>query len=67
MLFALKRYDDAAASLYAVLSTGPGWDWTTMIGLYPSVADDQLRSWKEYARETPDRRHRTLFWPIITW
>ncbi len=36
-LFALGRYDEAAATLYAVLSVGPGWDWTTLIGLYPTV------------------------------
>ena len=29
-LFALGRYDEAAATLYAVLSVGPGWDWTTL-------------------------------------
>ena len=27
VLFALHRYEDAAAPLYAVLSVGPGWDW----------------------------------------
>src|SRR5262249_17485209 len=55
VLFALKRYGDAATALYAVLSAGPGWDWTTMIGLYPSVDvyTDQLRSLEEYARENP--------------
>jgi tetratricopeptide (TPR) repeat protein len=36
-LFALGRYDEAAATLYAVLAVGPGWDWPTLIGLYPSV------------------------------
>ena len=36
-LFALGRYDEAAAGLYAVLTAGPGWDWATMIGLYPDV------------------------------
>ena len=36
-LFALGRYDEAATTLYAVLSVGPGWDWTTLISLYPSV------------------------------
>jgi tetratricopeptide (TPR) repeat protein len=36
-LFALKQYDQAAATLYAVLSAGPGWDWTTLIRLYPDV------------------------------
>ncbi len=36
-LFAAGKYDLAAGPLYAVLSVGPGWDWTTMIGLYPNV------------------------------
>ena len=36
-LFALGRYDEEASTLYAVLSAGPGWDWTTLIGLYPDV------------------------------
>jgi len=36
-LFAMKQYDQAAGTLYAVLSAGPGWDWTTLCGLYPSV------------------------------
>jgi tetratricopeptide (TPR) repeat protein len=45
-LFALKRYDEAAAALYAVLSVSPGWDWTTMISLYSdaSVYTEQLRA-----------------------
>lgn len=37
VLFALKRYTDAAAALNAVLAVGPGWDWTTMISMYPDV------------------------------
>jgi tetratricopeptide (TPR) repeat protein len=41
-LFALGRYDEAAAVLYAVLTAGPGWDWATMIGLY-SDADTYTR------------------------
>ena len=36
-LFALGRYDEAAQPLYAVLSVGPGWDWQTLISLYPNV------------------------------
>jgi tetratricopeptide (TPR) repeat protein len=36
-LFALKRYDDAASAAYAVLSAGPCWSWSTMVGLYPDV------------------------------
>ena len=34
-LFALKRFDEAAAVDYAVLTAGPGWNWSTMAGLYP--------------------------------
>ena len=33
----LSQYDQAAATLYAVLSAGPGWDWTTLIRLYPDL------------------------------
>jgi Tetratricopeptide repeat len=36
-LFALKRYDEAASVAYAVLSAGPCWDWSTLVGLYPDV------------------------------
>jgi tetratricopeptide (TPR) repeat protein len=36
-LFALGRFDEAAAALYVVLIAGPGWDWATMAGLYPDV------------------------------
>jgi tetratricopeptide (TPR) repeat protein len=50
-LFALKRYDEAASVVYAVLSAGPGWNWSTLIGLYPSVDPytDQLRALEAYA------------------
>jgi tetratricopeptide (TPR) repeat protein len=37
VLFAAGKYDLAAGPLYAVLSVGPGWDWTTMVNLYPGV------------------------------
>ncbi|MDR3638532.1 MAG: tetratricopeptide repeat protein [Isosphaeraceae bacterium] len=54
-LFALGRYDEAAATLYAVLAVGPGWDWTTMIGLYPNVEvyTAQLRALEGYCSEHP--------------
>src|SRR5262249_17524474 len=50
VLFALGRYDDAAAALYAVLSVGPGWDWTTLVSLYADVAvyTAQLRALEQY-------------------
>ena len=34
VLFAQTNYEAAAAPLYAVLSAGSGWDWTTLIGNY---------------------------------
>ena len=54
-LFALGRYDEAAAPLYAVLSTGPGWDWTTLISLYagPETYSQQLRATKTIATQNP--------------
>jgi tetratricopeptide (TPR) repeat protein len=52
-LFAMGRYDEAAAVLYTVLSVGPGWDWTTLIGLYgnPDVYTQQLRALENYCNE----------------
>jgi tetratricopeptide (TPR) repeat protein len=54
-LFALKRYDAAAAALYAVLSVGPGWDWATLIGLYPDVETytAQLRTLEDACQASP--------------
>jgi tetratricopeptide (TPR) repeat protein len=51
-LFALKRYDEAAAPLYAVLSVGPGWDWTTLISLYadPETYTGQLRALEAFVQ-----------------
>jgi tetratricopeptide (TPR) repeat protein len=55
ILFARQRYDEAAATLYAVLSVGPGWDWGTLIGLYPNVDvyTGQLRALEQYANQNP--------------
>jgi tetratricopeptide (TPR) repeat protein len=55
-LFAMRNYKEAAATLYAVLSVGPGWDWTTMIDLYPSedVYESQLRALEAYVRQNPN-------------
>jgi len=54
-LFALQKYDQAATPLYAVLSVGPGWDWTTLVGLYPSVDvyTQQLRALEAYVNANP--------------
>ena len=55
-LFALKRYDEAAAVDYAVLSSGPGWNWSTLVGLYPDVDTytNQLRALEAYVRSNPN-------------
>jgi hypothetical protein len=54
-LFALGRYDEAAATLYAVLAVGPGWDWTTLIGLYPNVDvyTQQIRALESTVETSP--------------
>jgi TolA-binding protein len=54
-LFALGRYKEAAAADYAVLSAGPGWDWTTLSGFYPDVDvyTEQLRALEQYAKSHP--------------
>ena len=54
-LFAQGRYKEAAAADYAVLSTGPGWDWTTLSGLYSNVDvyTEQLRALEQYAKSNP--------------
>jgi tetratricopeptide (TPR) repeat protein len=45
VLFALGRYAESAAAIHPVLNVGPGWDWKTLSGLYPStdVYTQQLR------------------------
>ncbi len=55
-LFAMGKYQDAAATLFPVLSVGPGWDWTTMVGLYPDVATytQQLRALEAFVGKNPD-------------
>ena len=53
--FATKDYRQSAATLYAVLSAGPGWDWTTLSGMYADVATytEQLRQLETYVRDNP--------------
>ncbi|MGD0654133.1 MAG: tetratricopeptide repeat protein [Thermoguttaceae bacterium] len=55
VLFAMKRYQEAAAAVYAVLSVGPGWDWTTLSSLYPNVDvyTEQLRALEDFRRRNP--------------
>jgi tetratricopeptide (TPR) repeat protein len=56
VLFALQRYKEAAAPIYAVLSMGPGWDWTTLSGFYPDVDvyATQLRDLEKYVNANPN-------------
>jgi Tetratricopeptide repeat len=53
--FAQGKYEDAAAPLFAVLSVGPGWDWTTLISNYSDadIYDKQLRGLEAFVRANP--------------
>jgi len=55
-LFALKRYREAAAPVYAALSVGPGWDWTTLSGFYSDadVYAKQLHDLEQYVNAHPN-------------
>jgi tetratricopeptide (TPR) repeat protein len=55
VLFAVGKFDLAAGPLYAVLSVGPGWDWTTMAGLYPNIDTytSQLRKLEAFISANP--------------
>jgi Tetratricopeptide repeat len=55
VLFAQGNYEQAAAPLYAVLSAGPGWDWTTLIGNYSdsSLYTVQLRGLEDFVKANP--------------
>jgi tetratricopeptide (TPR) repeat protein len=54
--FTLGDYKSAAATLYAVLSAGPGWDWTTMYNLFSDIDEFtvHLRKLEDYCREHKD-------------
>ena len=54
-LFALGKYQEAAGTLYAVLSVEPGWDWTSLSSYYPSVSvyTEQLRKLEAYVKGNP--------------
>lgn len=54
--FAMADYSSAAATIYAVLAVGPGWDWTTLSSMYAStdVYAQQLRGLEQYQKDHPD-------------
>jgi tetratricopeptide (TPR) repeat protein len=61
VFFATGDYKQAASTLYAVLSAGPGWDWTTLSHMYTenTTYTDQLRKLEEYVKANaaaPDAR-----------
>lgn len=53
--FAQGKYQESAATVYAVLSVGPGWDWTTLSSMYDSVGTytKQLRALETYRKANP--------------
>ena len=55
-LFAMRKYAEAAETIYAVLAAGPGWNWETVRDLYAdtNVYTAQLRALEDYVRQNPD-------------
>lgn len=55
VLFSAGRYREAAEVMYAVLAVAPGWDWTTLSGLYreQDTYIRQLRKLEEYVSLHP--------------
>ncbi len=55
VLFAKGDYQQAAATIHAVLAVGPGWNWTTLSSLYPGIPvyTAQLRSLEAYTKSHP--------------
>jgi tetratricopeptide (TPR) repeat protein len=70
VLFAKGQYRDSAAAIHSVLAVGPGWDWTTLSGMYPSVDvyTSQLRKLEEFvvANPTSAATHFLLAYHYIT-
>lgn len=55
VLFAQGKYSESAGTIYAVLATGPGWDWDTMRSLYPNVDvyGNQVHKLEDYCNANP--------------
>ena len=68
--FAEGDYNRAAGTLYAVLSAGPGWDWTTLSSQYKSVGTytEQLRKLEGHVKSSPEdtAAHFVLAYHYIT-
>ena len=56
VLFSLGKYADAGGVLNAVLASGPGWGWDTMVGFYdaPATYAGQLRKLEAYVKGKPE-------------
>ena len=56
VLFARGDYPQAAATIHSVLAVGPGWDWTTLSGLYAdiNIYTGQLRALETSVKQNPD-------------
>lgn len=56
VFFSMGRFNDAAGVLNPILASGPGWDWTTMTGLFESQDDyiKLLRKLEEHHQANPD-------------
>jgi len=54
--FAQQQYTQAATVLHSVLAVSPGWDWTTMSQLYPSldVYTTHLRALENWTGQHPE-------------
>ena len=55
VLFAKQDYQQAATTIHSVLAVGPGWDWTTMSGMYANVSlyTTQLRALEASTKANP--------------
>ncbi len=55
VLFAEKKYTEAAGVIYSVLAVGPGWTWDTVKALYndPKSYEAQLRGLEAFVKANP--------------
>ncbi len=55
VLFARQDFQQSAATIHAVLAVGPGWDWTTLSGMYSNaeVYTTQLRDLEAFTKSNP--------------
>lgn len=56
VLFAKGDYQQAAATVHSILAVGPGWNWTTLSGMYADINlyTMQLRALEAAAKANPN-------------